>query len=74
MLLPLFNVGRCYCHVLADVITIVCLLVAPIVLLWLLLCYLWEYCIFVADLIARFLADVIAILVAVFGRCYCQYG
>ena len=56
---------------LVDVIAIVCLLVAPIMLLWLLLCHLWEYCIFVADLIARFwlmllpnlllcLADVIA--------------
>ena len=68
-----FVVGRCYCHVLANIVAIVCLLVAPIVLLRLLLCHLWDYCILVADVVAR-LADVIAMLVAVFGRCYCQYG
>ena len=61
--------GWCYCHFccwqmllpcLADIVAIVCLLVAPIVLLWLLLCHLWDYCILVADVVARF------------GWCYCH--
>ena len=65
---------------LADIVAIVCLLVAPIVLLWLLLCHLWDYCVFVADVVARFwlmllpylllcLADVIANMADVIAIC-----
>ena len=33
MLLPLFDVGRCYCHVLADVIAILWLMLLPLLIL-----------------------------------------
>ena len=77
MLLPFC--GWCYCHLLLAIMLPCWLMLLPLFVNWWHQLYccgwycatLWEYCISLADPVAR-LADVIAI-VLLCGRCFCHY-